>query len=71
MLWLRLGGARRLGERGEGTTGEPALATSLWGMLFADDAGFVSKSPGKARKMMGVVVVVCAALGLTVSQAEI
>ena len=56
------------GGRGEKTTGEPAPATSLWGMLYADDA--VSKSPEQPRKMMDVIVTVCAAFGLTVSEAK-
>ena len=33
------------GIRGEATAGESALATPLWGMLYADDAGVVSRSP--------------------------
>ena len=28
--------------RGGATAGDPALATSLWGMLYPDDAGVVS-----------------------------
>ena len=57
--------------RGGATAGEPVLATSLWGMLYADDAGVVSQSPEQQlRKTMGVVVVVCAAFGLTVSEAK-
>ena len=39
-------------------------------MLYADDAGVVSQSPEKLRKMMGVIVVVCASFGLTVSEAK-
>ena len=39
-------------------------------MLHADDAGVVSQSPEQLRKMMGVIVVVCAAFGLTVSEAK-
>ena len=39
-------------------------------MLYADDAGVVSRSPEKLRKMMGVIVVMCAAFGLTVSEAK-
>ena len=39
-------------------------------MLYADDAGVVSHSPEQLRKMMGVIVVVCAAFGLTVSEAK-
>ena len=40
-------------------------------MLYADDAEVVSPSPKQPRKMIGVVVVVCAAFGLTVSKAKI
>ena len=61
---------RGAGGRGEATVGESALATPVWGMLYADDAGVVSQSPGQLRKMMGVIVVVCAAFGLTVSEAK-
>ena len=61
---------RGAGGRGEATAGESGLATPLWGMLYADDAGVVSQSPEQLRKMMGVIVVVCAAFGLTVSEAE-
>ena len=39
-------------------------------MLYADDVGVVSQSPEQPRKMMGVIVVVCAAFGLTVSEAK-
>ena len=55
---------------GEATAGEPALATSPRGVLYDDDAGNVSKSPEQVRKMMAVVVVVCAAFGLTVSEVK-
>ena len=30
-------------------------------MFYADDAGVASQSPEKLRKMMGMIVVVCAA----------
>ena len=39
-------------------------------MLYADDAGVVSQSPEQLRKKMGVIVVVCVAFGLTVSEAR-
>ena len=39
-------------------------------MLYADDAGVVSLSPEQPRKMMEVVVVVCVAFGLTVSETK-
>ena len=58
------------GGRGEATAGESVLATPLWGMLCADDAGVVSQSPEQLREMMEVIVVVCAAFGLTVSEAK-
>ena len=58
------------GGRGEATAEESVLATPIWGMFCADDAGVVSQSPEQLRKMMGMVVVVCAAFGLTVSEAK-
>ena len=58
------------GGRGEVTAGESVLATPLWGMLYADDAGVVSQSPEQPRKMMGVIVVVCAVFDLTLSEAK-
>ena len=61
---------RGAGGRGEATAGESVLATPLWGMLYADDAGVVSRSPKQLRKMMEVIVVVCAAFDLTVSEAK-
>ena len=39
-------------------------------MLYADDAEVVSQSPEQVRKMMGVIVAVCAAFGLIVSEAK-
>ena len=36
---------RGAGGLGEATAGEAVLATPLWGMLYADDAGVVSRSP--------------------------
>ena len=58
------------GKRGETTSGEPVLETSLWRMLYVDDAGVISQSPDKLRKMMGMIVVVCAAFGLTVPETK-
>ena len=43
---------------------------SLWGILYADDAGVVSQSPEQLRKMMGVIVVVCAAFDFIISEAK-
>ena len=42
----------------------------LWGMLYADDAWVVSQSPEQLRKMMKVIVGVCVAFGLTVSEVK-
>ena len=39
-------------------------------MLYADDAGVVSQSPEQLRKMMRVIVAVCATFGLTLSKAK-
>ena len=61
---------RGAGGRAEATAGECVLATPLWGMLNADDAGVVSQSPEQLRKMIGMIVDVCAAFGLTVSEAK-
>ena len=61
---------RKKTRAGEATSGEPALAISLWGMLYADDAGLISLSLEQPRKMMGVIVVVCTTFGLTVSKAK-
>ena len=40
---------------------------AVWGMLCADDACIVSRSPQMLTKMMGVIVEVCRAFALTVS----
>ena len=56
--------------QGEATVGESVLATPLWGMLYADDTGVASQSSEQLRKIMGLIVVVCAAFGLTVSEAK-
>ena len=40
---------------------------AVWGMLYADDACIVSRSPQGLAKMMEVIVEVCRAFGLTVS----
>ena len=69
LVYLRKKGGGAEG-RGEATVGESVLATPLWGMLYADDAGVVSQSPEQLRKIMGVIMVVCAVFGLTVSEAK-
>ena len=46
---------RGTGGRREATAGELVLAMPLWGMLYADDAGVVSRSPEQLRNIMGVI----------------
>ena len=58
------------GGRGEASTGEIALATSVQGVLCTDDAGVVSHSSEQLRKMVVMVVVVCELLSLTESEAK-
>ena len=58
------------GGQREATAGGSVLATPLWDMLYADNAGVVSRLPEQLRKMMEVIVVVCAVFGLTVSEAK-
>ena len=41
---------------------------TVWGMLYADDACIVSRSPRRLKLMMVVIVKVCGAFGLTVSE---
>ena len=52
------------------TGSEPAMdyvRRAVWGMLYADDACIVSRSPQGIAKMMEVIVEVCRAFALTVS----
>ena len=42
---VHLRNKRGAGGWGESTVGESVLATPLWGMLYADDAGVVSQLP--------------------------
>ena len=41
---------------------------AVWGMLYADDAGIVSRSPAGLARMMTVIVEIFGAFGLTVSE---
>ena len=41
---------------------------AVWEMLYADDEGVVSTSLRGLTRMMGVIVVACQELGLTVSE---
>ena len=42
----------------------------LWGMLYADDAGIVSRSSKGLERKMTVIVTSCSAFGFTVSEAK-
>ena len=42
----------------------------MWGMLDADDAGIVSRSPAGLQRMVTVIVPACAAFDLAVSEAR-
>ena len=59
-----------LDDDGAGRVEEPlaCVRRALCGMLYADDAGIVSKSTEKLAKMMTVIVTVFKAAGLTVSE---
>ena len=54
------------GRRGE----EEEEMQRLWGMLYADDAGIVSRSSEGLERMMTAIVTACSAFGLTVSEAK-
>ena len=41
---------------------------AVWGMLYADDAGVVSRSQEGLTRMMTLIVEVLGAFGLTVSE---
>ena len=68
LVYLR----KQMGARGAGgaTARELALATTLRGVLDADDARVVTESHKQLRKMVDVMVVVCATFGLAVSEAN-
>ena len=53
----------RRGKEGEGVL-------RLWGMLYADDAGIVSRSSERPERIMTVIVTACSSFGLTVSEAK-
>lgn len=57
-------------DEGTGDTKEAALTAvqQFGGMLYADDVGILSQSSEGLAQMMAVVVEVCEAFGLTVSE---
>ena len=57
-----------LGEDGVEVDSLACVRRVVWGMLYADDAGIVSKSAEGLAKMMTVIVTVFDAAGLTVSE---
>ena len=57
---------RKWGRTGRDTAGSGAEGSM--GMLYADDAGIVSRSPAGLARMMTVIVEVLSAFGLTVSE---
>ena len=56
-------GTSRRGKEGEGVQ-------RLWGMLYGDDAGIVSRSSEGLERMMTAIVTACSSFGLTVSEAK-
>ena len=52
---------------GAGTPLERARR-AVWGMLYADDAGVVSRSQGRLTRTMTTIVEVFGAFGLTVTK---
>ena len=61
---------KEMGWRREANAGEPVLATLFLGKLYADDARIVTQSLEHLGKMMRVTMVVCAVLGLTISEVK-
>ena len=57
-----------LGEDGVKVEPLACVRRSVWGMLYADDAGIVSKSAEGLAKIMTVIVTVFEATGPTVSE---
>ena len=54
------------GRRGK----EEEEVKRLWGMLYADDAGLVSRSLEGLERMITAIMTACSAFGLTVSEAK-
>ena len=54
------------GRRGK----EGEEVQSVWGMLYADNAGIVSRSSEGLERMMAVIVTACSSFRLTVSEAK-
>ena len=68
---IRGGGGCEGGRRkGEIIPRRLAESQPIRGMLYADDAGIVSRSRNSPAKMMADIIAVCGSFGLTVSEAK-
>ena len=56
------------GNNVNGRRGKEEEVQRLLGMLYADDAGIVSRSSERLERMMTVIVTSCSAFGLTASE---
>ena len=63
-------GTSRTGRVGGRRGKEGGEVQRLWGRLYADDAGIVSRSSEGLERMMTVIVTACSSFGLTVSEAK-
>ena len=54
----------------DGRRGKEEEVQRLWGMLYADDAGIVSRSSEGLERTMTVIVTACSAFGLTVFESK-
>ena len=63
-------GTSRIGKIDGRVEKEEEKVQRLWGMLYADDAGIVSRSSKGVKRMMTVIVTAWSAFGLTVSEAK-
>ena len=60
---------KRMVTEGKGKNAKLVEAVKpIWGMLYADDAGIVSQSPGSLEKMMSIIVRAAGRFGLLVSE---
>ena len=66
--WKKKGTSRT--GKVDGRGGEEDEVQMLWGVLYADDAGIVSRSQKGLESMVTVIVTACSAFELTVFEAE-
>ena len=55
-------------RRGRDGTGGASAVEKLWGLIYAEDAGIVSRSSTEIEKMMSIIVRVAGLFGLMVSE---